>query len=196
MRTLAVLIFSSLICFGSNCFGQEVKNLHLFNKPKDESFLSKTGSTLTSSAKNLTFSDLSIHQDSTDECDINLDNAIFLKDVRIIDAGDSLFTITKKEIDREFEISQLKSIKFINHGFSKGLIYGVLGSTVFWGVLGLANRGGPVWFLIGFAIGLPTGLITGAITEFATQDDLYEFGNTDTSIKAKRLKYIMQKHLK
>jgi uncharacterized membrane protein len=188
MRTLAVLIFSSLICFGSNCFGQEVKNLHMFKKTKDELFLYK------SSSKNAIFPDLSFHQDSTDECDINLDNAIYLKDVRIIDAGDSLFTITKKEIDRKFEISQLKSIKFINHGFSKGLIYGVLGSTAFWGVLVLANRGGPVGFLIGFALGLPTGLITGAITEFATQDDLYEFGNTNTSTKAKRLKYIIQKH--
>jgi hypothetical protein len=198
MKSFLLLLMVLSSCFSVNSSGQELNQLRLLEKHKyEQSSLSKQIAAPLSIQK-FRLNRLSVYNDTTDECDINLDNSILLKDVKIIDAGDSLFTITKLNVDRKFEISQIKSIKFINHGFSKGLIYGVLASTAFWGILGTATSSAwgksGVWFLIGFVLGIPTGIITGIITEFATQDDIYDFGNINNAAKLSRLKYIMREH--
>ena len=198
MKTFLLLLIALSSCFGVNSMGQELRHLRLVEKQKYEQNLLTELISAPLSIQKLQLNRLPVYKDTTDECDINLDNSIYLKDVKIIDAGDSMFTITKLNVDRKFEISQIKSIKFINHGFSKGLVYGVLASTAFWGIIGTAASGGStktgVWFLIGFVLGIPTGIITGIITEFATQDDIYDFGNANTAAKLSRLKYIMHEH--
>lgn len=198
MKSFLLLLIILSACYITNSCGQELRHMRLLEKHKFEQFSLSNQTTTPLSIQKFRLNFLPAYNDTTDECDINLDNSILLKDVKIIDAGDSLFTITKLNVDRKFEISQIKNIKFINHGFAKGLIYGVLASTAFWGILGTAtsNAWGKsgVWFLIGFVLGIPTGIITGIITEFATQDDIYDFGNVNPAAKLSRLKYIMHEH--
>jgi hypothetical protein len=138
-------------------------------------------------------------KDTTQSCDIYLTNNTILKDVMITDETDSNFKVIKKDVTREFNIADINRITFINHGFAKGLIYGELASVVVWGVFGLINGGSPEFrpetgFLVGFILGIPTGLIAGVISEFVTKDDEYNFGNLSANVKAKRLKYLIQKY--
>jgi hypothetical protein len=145
---------------------------------------------------------IKLQGDGSEECDINLINGSLLKEVRLIDSDDSTFTITKSGISKGFRIEQLHKITFIRHGFWKGFGYGMAGSVVFWSVYGLlADKHG--WsinfgsgFVVGLILGVPTGLISGMITEFATNDDVYSFGNINPSAKSKWLKKIVSEHKK
>ena len=140
--------------------------------------------------------------DATEECDINLVNGSLLKEVRIIDSDDSTFKVLKSDINKVFPIQQLHKITFIRHGFWKGCGYGMLGSVAFWSIFGLLSTKGE-WrldfgsgFLIGIILGIPTALISGMITEFATNDEVYNFGNINPSAKSKWLKRIISEHKK
>jgi hypothetical protein len=79
-----------------------------------------------------------------------------------------------------------------------------LASVIFWGALGLINThhgGEEGWnlgpgfgFLIGIVLAVPTGLITGIISEFATTNDVYDFGNINPLAKPNLLRDIILKH--
>ncbi len=187
MKLLIIPLFCSLMLTGNLSISQRLNEFHLQDK-----YTPSNGQSLRN---------FSSFKDTTDECNIDLENSILMKDVKIIDAGDSSFTITKSQVDKTFPISNISSVKFIRHGFAKGMLYGILASTVVWGIIGLASTHnsegwnvGGFGFVIGFVLGIPTGLITGLITEFATNDEIYNFGNINALVKAKRLKYIMHEH--
>jgi hypothetical protein len=140
--------------------------------------------------------------DTTEECDINLINGSLLKEVRIVDSNDSSFTVLKSDINKVFPIQQLHKITFIRHGFWKGCGYGMLGSVAFWSIFGLLSTNGE-WrldfgtgFIVGIVLGIPTALISGMITEFATNDDVYNFGTINPSAKSKWLQKIVSEHEK
>ena len=135
--------------------------------------------------------------DSTELCNIYLTSNNLLKDVRITDSGDSLFTITKSDVSKSFEIAQLNRVEIIQHGFWNGFFYGGIASVGICGLLGLtAGHGSEAGygFIFGFILAAPAGLIVGLISEFAAKNVVYDFNGLNPSIKSKRLKYIRQKH--
>jgi hypothetical protein len=142
------------------------------------------------------------YKDTTDECNIILNDGLLLNEVRLLDVTDSTFTVTKSSVDRVFPLGKLRRVTFVNHGFWTGFAVGAIASVAFWGVVGLAgdnNDGHPDFgrgfgFLIGLILAVPTGLVTGIIGEFVVTNDDYDFTNINPEASSKRLRAIMLKH--
>jgi hypothetical protein len=178
---LLIVVF----CFNGLAMAQNNFSLLKNNNPSKLARGSNTGFILSGS-------------DTTEECNITLTEGFLLKNVRVLDPSDSSLTITKSMIDKSYPISHLDKIAFENHGFWKGFSYGLLGSVVLCGTVGLLTINGDAklaGFLIGFAMGIPTGMITGMISEFSSKNDVYDFRNINPDTKIKRLQYIIRKHI-
>jgi len=142
-----------------------------------------------------------VMRDTSDECDIYMNNTFRLKDVKIIEIGDSTFKVIKDKYSRDFKIIDIKKIEIKNHGFWGGAIVGVASAFVGWLTIGIiaGANGAEDWqwlFPIATATALPTGLIGGFIGEFVVQDSDYSFNNLSLEIKRARLKLFVKGLLK
>lgn len=203
MNKRLVLLLLFLSGLFSVSLGQEKFNPFIKNKAKENILYSEIGQNNRPflSLNRVSFHFTKFFRDSTEECNINLTNGSLLKEVRMIDSNDSTFTVLKRGIDKIFPIPQLHKITFIRHGFWKGVGYGVVGSIAFWSLYGLISPNHGEWhidfstgFLIGLVLGIPMGLISGMISEFATNDEVYNFGNINPSAKCIWLKNIISEH--
>jgi hypothetical protein len=137
--------------------------------------------------------------DTSDECNITLNDGTLLKDVSFLSSNDSMFTIVKNSLRNDFPISRLHKVIFEKHNFWTGFAIGVLGSVCFWEIIGLAAlksepRGPGLGLVVGLICAPPVGLICGLVAEFGSKDDVYNFSTINPSSRANRLKNIILRH--
>ena len=139
----------------------------------------------------------------SEECNVEMDGRLKLAKVQIVDIEDSLFTVVKSGIDRDFNVSGISKMTFIKHGFWKGFLWGTLGTLAATGILFASLVGsahgedalGVFYLLIGgVTIAAPVGAVVGVIAELTVKDDVYGFGNVSKETKLKRLRYILSLH--
>jgi hypothetical protein len=139
----------------------------------------------------------------SEECNVEMDGGLKLAKVQIVDVEDSLFTVVKNGIDRDFNVSGISKMTFIKHGFWKGFLWGTLGTLAATGILFASLVGsahgedalGVFYLLIGgVTIAAPVGAVVGVIAELTVKDDVYGFGNVSKETKLKRLRYILSQH--
>lgn len=140
--------------------------------------------------------------DTTDECDIYLDNKLTYKDVKLIAITDTSIKLVKEDRVKIINIAGMRKIVFKpSSPFGKGLLYGALGGFAF-GFFALAfhdNHGESIGgvgagVIFGLICAIPTGLVGGVIGVLASGDDVYLFDKGITPAKIKRVKYAMEKH--
>lgn len=140
--------------------------------------------------------------DTTDECDIYLDNKIAYKDVKLISITDTTIKLVKEDRVKIINIAGIRKIVFKPSApFGKGFLYGASVGFAF-GFFALAfhdshgeNIGGiGPGVVFGLICAIPTGLVGGVIGVLISSDDIYLFDNGITPAKIKRIKYAMEKH--
>jgi hypothetical protein len=201
--------FSSILFlffFACSSFAQNITGLH--PKEHDECCIGLTNSFTEKlpafTNKRFHTKSGSLYHDTTDECNMILNDGILIKNVRLLDVTDSTFTITKSSVNRVFPLGKLSRVTFVNHGFWKGFAAGAIASVAFWGILGAVSYHGgghpdfgpSFGLLIGLVLAAPTGLVTGIIGEFSVTDDVYDFVNINPLSRPNRLRSIIREHKK
>jgi hypothetical protein len=140
-------------------------------------------------------------EDTTETCDVYLRNRTMLKDVELMLLNDSIIIVFKKKVKKEIRINDINAIKFKSSGFWSGFGYGVVINVAVWTLAGLIfpsegeiriNAG--VGFIFGLITAIPAGLIGGLIGAISASDVTYTFKGLNSSVKSKRVKYIIKKH--
>lgn len=141
--------------------------------------------------------------DTTEKCDIYMDNKSVLTDVKLIIDTDSTLKTVKDNRTKIIGIAGIRKIVFKPSApFWKGYLYGSLAGFVI-GFTPLAfSKGGGHPDISGFGAGLifglvlsiPSGLIGGVVGVLVSSDDVYLFDNGVYPAKIKRIKYAMGKH--
>jgi hypothetical protein len=135
---------------------------------------------------------------NSEKCDVLVKGSVPLKDVQIVEAGDSTFTAYKEGVSKVIAYENLVRIKFRNNGFWTGAVIGGAGVFGIFAITGaLYGKEAAGWgVMLGALFSLPAGLVGGLIGEFAAQDEVVDFKGLNNNLKAKRLKLLMQKHSK
>ena len=141
-------------------------------------------------------------QDTTNECDVYLNKGSLLKDVRLLSCSDSNISIIKDKKQREVPVSLVRKITFIEPGFLKGFIIGAGIGFASGLLLGLtwpenSEMGNPNFgesMMLGMIFSIPTGLIGGIIGAITKTDQVYLLSTGYSSMKVKRINYIIEKH--
>lgn len=131
----------------------------------------------------------------SDECIVYVKDMLPLKNVKIVEVGDSTFTVTKSGVMKHINVDDLVRIKFKRTGFWTGAAIGGLGTLGSFSLIGVASGGEAFgWgFIIGAALALPAGLVGGIIGEFAAQDVILELGGLQREVKVKLLNLTLKK---
>ncbi len=141
--------------------------------------------------------------DTTEECDIYMDNKSVLKDVKLIIDSDSTLKTVKENKTKIIGIAGIRKIVFKPSApFWKGYLYGSLtGFVIGFTPVAFSKGGGHpdfsgvgVGVIFGLVLSIPSGLIGGVIGVLAATDDVYLFDNGIYPAKIKRIKYAMGKH--
>lgn len=141
--------------------------------------------------------------DTTEGCDIYMDNKSALIDVKlIIDTDSTLKTVKDKRI-KIINIAEIRKIVFKPSApFGKGYLYGsIAGFFLGFTPVAFSNREGHpgisgfgAGLIFGLICSIPAGLIGGVIGVLTSSDDVYLFDNGIYPAKIKRIKYAMGKH--
>lgn len=146
---------------------------------------------------------LTVKTDTTEECDIYMNDKSVLKDVKLITAGDSTIKIVKENRSKLINIAGIRKIVFKTSApFGKGYLAGsLIGFAIGFFPFALAKGGGHPDFsgfgigvLVGLACSIPGGLIGGVIGVLTAADDVYLFNKGIYPAKIKRIKFAMEKH--
>jgi hypothetical protein len=141
--------------------------------------------------------------DTTEECDIYMNDKSVLVDVKLITVGDSTIKTVKDKRSKNINIAGIRKIVFKTSApFGKGYLYGsAVGFGIGFFTLAFHDRSGE-WHIGGVEQGLvfglicsiPAGLIGGVIGVLTAADDVYLFDNGVYPAKIKRMKFAMEKH--
>ncbi|MCI0448242.1 MAG: hypothetical protein L0Y79_00455 [Chlorobi bacterium] len=143
--------------------------------------------------------------DTTEKCNLYLSGGKLLKDVKLIYQSDSTLLALKESKARVIKIEDVRKIVFTaGSGFWKGFLIGDavgLGSGLLFGILISSDEGsffkagfGEV-LGFGFIFALPAGLAGGVIGAIADRDVSYTLPDGYSVTKAKRVQYIIKKHI-
>lgn len=142
--------------------------------------------------------------DTSDECDLYLDDRIVLYDVELLYLSDSTFEAFGGGMKKILLVSAVRKVVFKPVApFGKGFLIGA-GTGFLAGFLPFAfiephgeTWGGPgVGLIFGLILAIPGGLIGGVVGVLTSSEDTYLFEKGFTAAKSKRLKYIIEKHRK
>ncbi|MEO8512854.1 MAG: hypothetical protein ABI543_04800 [Ignavibacteria bacterium] len=141
--------------------------------------------------------------DTTEECNIYLDNKSELTGVKLIKDTDSTLKTVKNGRSKIISIAGIRKIVFkVSAPFGKGFFIGAaIGFVVgfvpfaFTKPEGHPSIGGfSLGLIMGFLCSIPGGLIGGVVGVLSASDDVYLFDNGITPVKIKRLHFAMEKH--
>lgn len=143
-----------------------------------------------------------VRTDTSEECDLFLDDRTIINDAELIYLNDSTLKVIEPGRRQEIEISKVRKIVFKPTApFGKGFLIGA-GIGFAAGFFSFAfvephgeQWGGPgVGLIFGLLLSVPTGLIGGVVGVITSSEDIYLFDRGLTVSKSKRLKYIIEKH--
>lgn len=139
--------------------------------------------------------------DSTEVCDIYMDDKTSLTDVKIIinSDNDTTLRVVKNNRSKLVSIAGIRKIEFrptqpFGKGYFIGSIVGIgLGVAT---ALAFSEYGFslPGTLALCFLSSIPAGLIGGIIGSIAASNEKYLFDNGLTPLKLKRLRYVIEKH--
>lgn len=140
--------------------------------------------------------------DTTEVCDIYMDDKSSLTDVKIIveTKNDTTIRIVKNNRTKRVNIAGIRKIEFRpTQPFGKGYF---IGSIVGVG-LGLATAltfsgygfSLPGTLALCFLTSIPAGIIGGVVGAVTAENEKYLFSNGLTPLKIKRMRYVIEKHI-
>ena len=140
--------------------------------------------------------------DTTEECDIYMDNKSELSGVKLIIDTDSTLKTIKDKKTKIINIAGIRKIVFktsapFGNGYLTGSLVG-LGVGFLTGILYAHGSSSsyviPGSILLGLITSIPAGLIGGVIGVLSANDEVYLFDKGITPMKSKRIRYAMEKH--
>jgi hypothetical protein len=142
--------------------------------------------------------------DTSDECDLYLDDRTVMNDVELVYLNDSTLQSIKQGIPKPVKISGVRKIVFKPIApFGRGYIIGsAIGFAAGFFSLAFARGHGEQWggpgvgLVFGFLLSVPAGLLGGVVGVISSSEDIYLFESGTNTAKSKRLKYIVEKHRK
>lgn len=148
------------------------------------------------------FNETETAPNGTTTCDVYLETGTMLKDVKLLPAGDSNLTVLKGEVEKNLPIAGVRKLVFPYPGFGNGALIGAGIGFASGLLLGLTWPEHSEWgkpnfgesMLLGILFSIPTGLVGGVVGALVKTDDSYLLPPGYSITKAKRIKYIMQKH--
>ena len=145
-----------------------------------------------------------IEIDTSDECDLYLDDRTVMNDVELVYLNDSTLQTIKQGIPKSVKVSGVRKIVFKPIApFARGYIIGAgIGFAAAFFSLAFVEPHGEQWggpgvgLVFGFLLSVPSGLLGGVIGVLSSSEDIYLFESGITAAKSKRLKYIIEEHRK
>ncbi len=141
--------------------------------------------------------------DTTDECDIYMNDKSILAGVELVKDTDSTLKIIKNDRSKIINIAGIRKIVFKTPApFGRGYLIGSgIGFLIGFFPLALSKGGGHPdisgfgpGVIFGLICSVPAGLIGGVIGVLSASDDVYLFENGIYPVKIKRIIYAMEKH--
>lgn len=141
--------------------------------------------------------------DTTDECDIYMNDKSVLAGVELVKDTDTSIMFIKNKRSKVINISGIRKIVFKPSApFGNGYLVGsVAGFFLGFSTLAFRKPSGEYHIggigqgiLFGLICSIPAGLIGGVIGVLSASDDVYLFENGIYSVKIKRIFYAMEKH--
>lgn len=144
-----------------------------------------------------------IKLDTTDKCDIYLNDKSVMNEVLLVIDTDSTLKVIKENRKKILNIAGIRKIVFkASAPFGKGYLFGsAIGFFIGFIPLAFSEGGGHPDFsgigpgiLFGLLCSIPTGLIGGVVGVITAADDVYVFDNGIYPAKIKRIHHAMSKH--
>ncbi len=141
--------------------------------------------------------------DTTDKCDIFMNDKSVMTDVRIMIHTDSTLKVIKENRTKILNIAGVRKIVFKTSApFGKGYLFGsAIGFFIgFIPLAFIADGGHPdisgfgPGILFGLLCSIPAGLVGGVVGVLTAADDVYLFDNGIYPAKIKRIHHAMSKH--
>lgn len=142
---------------------------------------------------------LGVIQDTSDECDLYLDDKTVLNDVMIIAENDSTFRIVKDKRSKPVDVAGIRKIVFKSRTpFGTGYLIGsAIGFAVsFLTIYILAQGSGEVYqYIVYCSLGsIPFGIVGGVFGEIFSKDDVSIFNKGIYPAKLKKIRFLIDKH--
>ncbi|NOS84121.1 MAG: hypothetical protein HOP31_03175 [Ignavibacteria bacterium] len=141
--------------------------------------------------------------DTTDKCDVYLQDKSVMRDILLVIDTDSTLKIIKENRTKVIGIAGIRKIVFKTSApFGKGYLFGsAIGFFIgFIPLAFIADGGHPdisgfgPGILFGLLCSIPAGLIGGVVGVITASDDVYVFDNGIYPAKIKRIHHAMSKH--
>lgn len=141
------------------------------------------------------------------DCNVYTDNGLKYSDMNLMSMGDSTLLMLRKsqtspDIEKTIRINDIRKLEFEGPGFGRGML---IGSLIGFGMglafclsmpdlIGYNNLPFEDMMGISLSCAIPSGLIGGLIGAIFRKDDIYLLPKGYSNPKAKRIKYLIEKH--
>ena len=141
--------------------------------------------------------------DTTEKCDIYMNDKSVMIDVELLIDTDSTLKVIKEDRTKVINIAGIRKIVFKTSApFGKGYLFGsAIGFFIGFIPFAFSEGGGHPDFsgigpgiLVGLLCSIPAGLVGGVVGVLTASDDVYIFDNGIYPAKIKRIHHAMSKH--